>query len=448
MNITIFVSLLFGMQLIYWMVGKRASKNLKSSEDYYLAGKSVRFFPLMMTFLATQVGGGLVLGAADEAYQFGWPVILYPLGASLGLILLGMGVGRKLAQFPVSTVAQIFEVAYRSAALRKIAAALSVISLFMVIVAQIIASSKFLVSVGFTNTPLFIAFWAIVIIYTVQGGIKAVISTDIVQAAFFSLVFLLCFAFVASADPSSSFQLPQMESFAAVSSKVTGWLLMPMLFVVIGQDMGQRCFAGGSPRIVSKAALWAGIITMAVCVVPIFLGVLGKNIGIDVPKGASVLMTVIEKTTNPWIAAFVGSAVLAAVISTATSLINAISANLSSDFLPKQNSMRFVQGITAAISIAALFFAFYFDNVVDILIQSYDLSVSCLFVAIIAALFKRQGNFLSALLSVLFGAAGFCLFRVFDAPFPKELASVLLSLAGYGSGELIEWYRNREKAAA
>ena len=248
MNISIFITLLFGLQCFYWVVGKRASRNLGGQEDYFLAGKAVRLFPLMMTFLATQVGGGVVLGAAEEAYRFGWPVILYPFGAALGLILLGAGIGRKLAQFPVTTIAQIFEVVYRSTPLRRIASTLSVISLFMILVAQIIASSKFLVSLGFTNTPLLILFWAIVILYTAQGGLRAVISTDKVQAAFFSFVFLLCFGFVLYSNPSiSTLPLPQLEHLIPVSSKLCGWLLMPLFFMVIEQDMGQRCFAGASP---------------------------------------------------------------------------------------------------------------------------------------------------------------------------------------------------------
>jgi len=446
MNISIFVCLLFALQFIYWLVGRRASKNLIGNEDYFLAGKSVRLFPLMMTFLATQVGGGVILGAADEAYMFGWPVLLYPLGAALGLILLGAGIGRKLAGFNVSTVAEIFEVVYRSVMLRKVASILSVISLFMILVAQIIASNKFLVSMGINNTSLFIAFWAIVIIYTAQGGLKAVISTDLVQAAFFSTVFLACFGFVLYTNPAvQSLQLPQLEHFENVSSKLCGWLLMPLLFMVIEQDMGQRCFAGASPRIVSRAALLAGIVTMVVCIVPVFFGSLANNIGLEVPAGGSVLMAAIAKTTNPWITALVGCAVLAAIISTATSLINAISSNISSDFklpiLQRASTMRMVQGITCIISIAAIFFAFYFDNVVDLLIQSYELSVSCLFVPIFIALFKKRGNFLAAILSILFGSIGFLLFRVHPIAFPKEIASILLSFLGYGCGELIILYQ-------
>src|SRR5687767_7623547 len=105
MNFILFICLLFVLQFICLMMGSRASRNLKNQGDYFLAGKDVKFFPLLMTFLATQIGGGLVLGAAEEAYQFGWSVLLYPLGACLGFVLLASGIGRKLAQFQVSTVA-------------------------------------------------------------------------------------------------------------------------------------------------------------------------------------------------------------------------------------------------------------------------------------------------------------------------------------------------------
>ena len=110
MNLPFFIIALFSLQAIYWLIAKRSSNNLKGKDDYFLAGRNVRFFPLFMTFLATHVGGGLVLGGTEEAYRYGWSVLLYPLGQALGFLVLGLGIGRRLAQFPVSTVAQIFEV--------------------------------------------------------------------------------------------------------------------------------------------------------------------------------------------------------------------------------------------------------------------------------------------------------------------------------------------------
>ena len=156
-------------------------------------------------------------------------------------------------------------------------------------------------------------------------------------------------------------------------------------------------------------------------------------------------MSVIAKTTNPWITALVGCAVLAAIVSTATSLINAISSNLSGDFklsfLNEMHPLRMVKGITCLIAIGAIFFAFYFDNIVDILIQSYEFSISCLFIPLLIALFKKKGNFTAALSAMIFGAIGFFLFRIFPMDFPKEIASILLSLFGFGCGEVIALYR-------
>lgn len=451
MNLLFFIVLIFAFQLLCLVAGKRAAKKIASSSDYFLANKSVKVFPLFMTFLATQVGGGLVLGSAEEAFQYGWIVFLYPLGAALGLIFLGLGLGRRLASFPVSTTAQIFEVSYGSKRLKQAASLLSIVSLFMILVAQIIASSKFLMSLGVSNQWLFIAFWGFCIFYTVQGGLRAVIATDVVQAAFFVIVFFVTLALAFFAKSSSLLQLADMSvykgQFVFDLNKATGWLLMPLLFMVIEQDMGQRCFAAGSGKIVSKATFWSGIVTLAVCMVPIAFGMLGKTLGISIPKGASVLMEVVGKVTNPYLAAFMGCAVLAAIISTADSLINAISSNLSEDFMKKKEDNRKtiarIKAITFVLSLSSIFFSYFFTNIVDLMIQSYEFSVVALFVPTFIALFKRQGNFLSALLAILLGGAGFVIFRLFPVAFPREVLSLLLSLFGFGLGEVIVWARRR-----
>src|SRR5262245_6020716 len=119
MDFTVFILVLCALQFLCVWVGSRVKSSLKH-EDYFLAGRVVKFFPLLMTFLAAQIGGGLILGSAEEAYQFGWAVLLYPLGACLGFALLACGVGKKLAQFRVSTVAQLFEEVYNSPILKKI----------------------------------------------------------------------------------------------------------------------------------------------------------------------------------------------------------------------------------------------------------------------------------------------------------------------------------------
>ena len=92
------------------------------------------------------------------------------------------------------------------------------------------------------------------------------------------------------------------------------------------------------------------------------------------------------------------------------------------------------------ISIAAIFSALYFDNIVDILLLTYELAISCTFIPIFMALFKRRGSFFAGLFSILFGAGGFLLFRAVPIEFPKEIASIILSFMGYGCGELLAFF--------
>lgn len=442
MNISLFLFVLFGLQVVCFLASLRSSKDIATGEDYFLANRKVRLLPLMMTFVATQVGGGLVLGAAEEAYKFGWSVLFYPLGASIGLVLLGLGMGRKLAEMQVSTIAELLEVIYDSKILRKVASLLSILSLFMILAAQFIASHKFMVTLGITNELYFIGFWGIVIIYTAFGGLKAVITSDLIQATFFITVFISCLGYVFYTHPVIPEIAYTTSNFS--SSKLIGWLCMPLFFMFIEQDMGQRCLATNSPKTVTKAAIWAGLVTMFICTIPILFGILAASLNIPIPSGSSVLMTFIMHATNPLLASLMAAAVIVAIISTADSLINAIGSNIAHDF-GSFFKLRTSQLIGAIIGLLGIFFSFYFDNIVDLLIQSYELSISCLFIPICASLFIKKGNRLSASLSIIFGAISFAFFRFYPAPFSKELLSLSLSLIGYLIGETVYFVKTKTK---
>jgi len=441
MNIVFFIFITIALQIVCLYAAKKSSKNLGNQEDYFLAGKKLKFFPLAMTFVATQIGGGLILGSAEEAYRVGWTALLYPLGCIVGLILLGLGIGKRLARFKVSTVAQIFEVVYGSAALKKVASLLSIISLFIIVISQVIASNKFMLSLGVDNQLLFFAFWGIVIFYTSFGGLKAVVATDVVQAFFFIIVFVICISYIVATSDVSMGQVfnSQLEEIGAdvSTSQLYGWLLMPLLFMLIEQDMAQRCFSALNDKIVSKATLSAGLIILLVTAFPIYLGVLAKEMAIIPIGNASILMTVIQKTSTPLLSALMGAAILVAIISTADSLLNAISSNISQDFEKiRKYSVSFSQKLTLGIALLAIFSSFYFDQILGLLLVSYELSVSCLFVPIFIALFKPRGNKESAWLAIVAGGLGFIIFRFVWVDLPREVLSVLLSLLGFILGEI------------
>lgn len=318
---------------------------------------------------------------------------------------------------------------------------MSIVSLFMIFVAQIIASKKFMVSLGYNDTLIFLAFWGLTIFYTVAGGLKGVIATDIIQAVFFIVVFVLALFAI---DPSVT--LPMAEASQPLfdlnfDNKMMGWLLMPLLFMAIEQDMGQRCFAANDPKTVTKATFVAALLTFAICCIPVYFGVLAQTIGLKIEEGGSVFMTFIQTVTNPSITALIACAVIAAIISTAISLINAISSNLTLDFEWKSNqdggSIKVAQAITTGIALSGIVFSYYFDNIVNVLIQSYDLSLSCLFIPVMVALIKGRGSATSAWISFAAGAIAFVAFRVIPYEAPKEILCILISGAGYLIGDYL-----------
>lgn len=443
MNLPLFIISLFLSQLLCLWIGKRSAKGMKGQDDYFLAKRSIRFFPLMMTFIATQIGGGLVLGTADEAYKYGWAVLCYPLGTSIGLILLGLGCGKKLHSLNLGTVAELFEVKYGSSFLRKIASALSIVSLFMIFVAQLLASKKFMVALGFDSSLCFNAFWAIVILYTAIGGLKAVISTDIFQALAFIAIFILCLCLSLNNLPiginnviSEGFLLTISEVSILKSTKLFGWMFMPLLFMLIEQDMGQRCFAADSYKTVAKSTFVGAICILLFSCIPIFFGILAKTLSLSLSANESILMKVMQSMTNPYVCSLFACGILLVIISTADALINAIGSNLALDFpFFKRKKLALSKIMTICIAYCGVFFSYFFKNIVDVLIQSYELSISCLLVPIVIALFKKRNHSLAATLSMIFGAIGFILFRWFPiGGLPKEFLSICLSLIGFMVG--------------
>lgn len=442
MSIPLFFGVVGLLGSIYIWIGKCASRDLQTSEDYFLMGRNLTFFPLSLTLLATQLGGGTLLGAAQEAYQKGWLVLFYPLGACLGFFFLGAGFGGKLRKLNISTVAEIFEKIYQSRCQRYIASGLSIVALFFILVAQGIAARFFFVAMGAEEPMIFIVFWSVLVAYTVMGGFKAVVNTDILQTLFIIATLGLAFFSIDFSVVSTTIDVYIAESVGISEIPWSTWLFMPLLFMLIEQDMGQRCFAAKNPRMISISAIAAGVVLLFSSVVAIYFGVLARDLGIQVTGNASVLIESIKALTNPIVATLFMVAIFMAVISTADSLLCSISSNLSCDFLVSQKMseiqrVRISQLLTLITGIGSLGIAYLFDNVVTMLMISYELSVCILFVPITAAVFSNRPSRFGAYLSMVLGAAGFILFRFVDLLFPKEVMTISLSLVGYILGQRV-----------
>lgn len=441
----ILTSLGFIYALFYFGIGLIASKNIATNKDYFLAGKGLGLWFLTATLAATQLGGGVLLGTSVEAYHVGFYGVIYSLGACLGFVILGCGVAAKLRSLEIATTAEIFEKKYQSPFLRKIASSLSILSLCGILAGQFIGLKAILAAIGVDQIAVSILIWMLIVLCTMGGGLKAVVATDGWQLSFILLTFGGIFIYLIQGqhEASSHALLAMQSSFSSTDlnfNRLLGILLMPALYSLVEQDLAQRFFAARSKKIAMLSALLAGTVVLIFSFIPVYFGMKAHLLGLPLDGGSNPLIKVIAYLTNPVTLSLAVIAIIAAITSTADSLLCAVSSNLVQDFhiMGGQRSVRYSRLVTLGVGVLSLLIGYFFNNIIDVMIQSYELVISCVLVSVIACLFIKDLKKEAAFLSVIFGLLTFTILLWVEIPFPKEIITLIISGMGFMLGHYLE----------
>jgi SSS family solute:Na+ symporter len=441
---TLFLFLFIALGALYFILGWRASRKVTSDRDYFVANKQMGVWQISSNLIATQLGGGMLLGTAAQAYTTGYYGILYTLGMSLGFILLSCGVAARLQQYNVTTAAELFITRYNSIGLQRIASLLSIATLFGILIAQVVGFRSFMAALGYPYPVITALFWLSVVAYTMVGGLRAITINDMVQLGIIITTFSSIFIMSLTKYPLSTTLLSQKLFTPAPLSLglIVSTIAMPALFSLIEQDLAQRFFASRSQRVATLSALNAGVFLLIFSLIPVYFGMQTKLSNLLVTDNANPLIVFLQHTAPPLLFAGALCAIIAAIISTADALINGISANVTQDFKLARylncNSLMLSKVTSGIIGIAALAASYIVPaDIIGIIISSYELSVSCLLVPLVISYFKKDVRKNAALLSVVCGFIGFITFRLYPTAFPKEILALILSLIGYCIGHFI-----------
>lgn len=175
-------------------VGAYYFRKNTSTEDYYVGGRSVSATHVGLSVVATDVGGGFSIGLGGVGFAMGlagsWLLFTGLVGAWLSAVVLIPRIKAIDRQHAMLTYPDFLRSRY-SEPVAILAAAISGIGYLGFTGAQILAGAKLASGTFITEgllglSPLvtaliIIAF--ITIVYTVIGGLKAVIYTDSIQWA-------------------------------------------------------------------------------------------------------------------------------------------------------------------------------------------------------------------------------------------------------------------------
>lgn len=437
-------SILFGLATFYLAIGIWASQKIRTLKSYFLADRNLGVFKLTLTLVATQLGSGMLLGTSQKAYQIGLWGILYTIGMSVGFIILGCGLAARMRSLNIATTAEIFETHYSSTVLKQFASVLSILTLWGILIAQIIASKMLFLSLGIDDPYILGSFWLFLIFYTMLGGLGSVVIIDAIQVIFIMTIFgYLCIkSLPMSIQKLSNPKLLNRMQGYYFSKKLSfqellPTLMMPTLFSLIEQDLAQRFFAAKTKLTATISAFLASALLVVFSCVPLFFGILAKVKKVSVPAGAEPLLPVIKVVSSKLLFILALCGIIAAITSTADSLLSAISSNIVQDFeavLPMNRRKLLVSRVICFLTGFFALIASYFvtGDIIFVLVNSYRVSVICLFIPTVIAYFFRNLPTQAAWNSIIFGLLGFAWATMYvQSPIIKDLLPLGCSLFAY-----------------
>ncbi|HVX00407.1 MAG TPA: sodium:solute symporter family protein [Candidatus Babeliaceae bacterium] len=428
---------LFGvLGILYIVIGYRASRSITTIDDYFLAGRHLGLFALTIALIATQLGGGVILGTSKESYTQGLYGIAYVIGISIGFIILALGLAGKFRSLNIHTTAEIFQIRYNSIALRKFASLLSMISLIGILAAQVVASRNLMISLDVYSEWLFVAFWVLIIGYTMLGGLKAVVNNDIFQLSFIVMVFASIFVYEIISNPLSVKAIFSSHHALGItlSWRLLSILLIPAFYCLIEQDIAQTLFAARSPSIAIMGTLLSSLFMISFALIPAFFGMKAHFLGLAIPESANPLIYLLDRSYPTALMTLIIYGIFAAIISTADALLCAISSHMVQDFNLTQKSTHalwIAKGATLAIGIVTLILGHYYNNIIDVLVGSYTIPVAALFVPLMAPFILKKVYYQAAWASIAIGLSSYCILKLIGADWPIEIISLALATMCY-----------------
>ncbi len=430
----------------------------ESKEDFYVGKREMTAGHVGLSVAATDVGGGFSIGLGGLGFTIGisgsWMLFTGILGAWLSIVFLipkiyPIGKKHNLFSFPEALE---FHYDKRSAL---IAGVISFIGYVGFTSSQVLAGAK-LASATFPTLNITQGVYligVIAIVYTVAGGLKAVIYTDTIQWIILmsGLLFIgLPFAYMALGGWGEivKFMPENFLSFTNISwVQFINWMITIVPIWFIGMTLYQRIYACKDVETAKKAWMIAGLFEWPVmAIMGTLLGLFARvalEQGILADLGYEVVSDIDSESALPiflrhilpvGLMGLIMSAYFSAIMSTADSCLMAASGNLMTDLVKPFNrklgdSIRFSQLATFLIGAIAIVIALQMQQVLQIMLYSYAFMVSGLLVPVLMMLILKNPSALAAIWSMIVGGSTTLLLIIFNTKLPLGLDPIIFGIA-------------------
>lgn len=379
--------IVIGYLLGVLIIGIYAGRHINNLSDYAVAGRSYGALVIFATLTASFIGGGFSVGNAERVFRVGIVNIVALWGFSLKEILVARYIAPRMGKYAQAiSVGDIMQIHYGKTA-KVFTGIFGFVLCAGILGAQVGAIGYvFHLFLGMDRLWGILLGCGIVIVYATVGGMRSVIWTDVIQFAILAVGIPLTLYFgVRQAGGLAAIREVLPAGHLALPTRPAALVALGSLFCtfLLGETLVppyvQRLLIGRDHKQVSRGTFYSGLFSIPFFAVTGLIGIVA--LALDPGLNPNLAMPyVIQQTLPPALQGLVVAAVIAIIMSSADSFLNAAAISFTNDVvsplrrtpMAAKAELRIARAATLVVGVLAVVFALSIESVLGILIYAYN----------------------------------------------------------------------------
>lgn len=440
-------------------IGAWFARRTRDEADYFAAGRRLGLFAVSMSVFATWFGSETVMGASAAIAEGGLAEArAEPFGYFFALLLMGFLVAGKLRDGGFLTLGDFFRARFGPQAETWCVVA-NVITSTTWAAAQMAGLSAIVGAL--TDLPPEITLAgaaAVVVVYTVFGGLAADVATDVLQGVVLlaGLLLLIAFLVARAGGPAEALALIPPDRLSLVApgeswlARIDTWAV-PVLGSLVAVEAISRFLGARSSSVARRGAFLGAGLYLFAGAIPLLVGLVGSRLGLPVQSGDGYLPSLAEALLPTWAVVILTGALLSAVLSTVDSNILSVSSLLTRNGLdrlrpPASEATKLwtARLATAGTGVTAFLIARSGESIYQLVEWTSAFGTSGVLVAFLIGAWSGFGSARAAVAAIVAGFASNAVTILWPALNGRDevegafLLSIAVSLAAYVAVTLYE----------